>query len=512
MAPNSFQELLDTIDTANTKISNRLGVLDTHIDAIINSGKALLVKIKSGVLLPDQIAQIRSKINSLRDSTLANIGSKNSRISEVEKVFNELLGVSSPEKVAAAKVSDTVAKVPNRQNLLNYGNVEDLFSSASNAPAKYTVAKGVPNRQNLLNYGNVGELFSSGSNAPAKYTVAKGEPNRQNLLNYGNVGDLFSSAPNAPAKYTVAKGEANRNRKNLLNYGNVGELFSSAPNAPAKYTVAKGEANRNRKNLLNYGNVGELFSSASNAPAKYTVAKGEPNRNRKNLLNYGNVGELFSSASNAPAKYTVATGDDYEKDQFAKNIQKRMNIQASVNREKTQELQKQFQKRLAVLYAIDAIPDSNEIRNETHVQQITDAIEAIRVLLQENLQNPINAGLLEYLNQRYSENLRSLVGEMKAKHKPVLKYIVSLAGDLIYFTERIQRPIGIFLKADLQERISILTAVIASLPEENRPNLKGYLNTLYEERQKQSGGKRKTRCGCGLKGGRRTRKTSRRRR
>ena len=346
MAPNSFQELLDTIDTANTKISNRLGVLDTHIDAIINSGKALLVKIKSGVLLPDQIAQIRSKINSLRDSTLANIGSKNSRISEVEKVFNELLGVSSPEKVAAAKVSDTVAKVPNRQNLLNYGNVEDLFSSASNAPAKYT----------------------------------------------------------------------------------------------------------------------------------------------------------------------VATGDDYEKDQFAKNIQKRMNIQASVNREKTQELQKQFQKRLAVLYAIDAIPDSNEIRNETHVQQITDAIEAIRVLLQENLQNPINAGLLEYLNQRYSENLRSLVGEMKAKHKPVLKYIVSLAGDLIYFTERIQRPIGIFLKADLQERISILTAVIASLPEENRPNLKGYLNTLYEERQKQSGGKRKTRCGCGLKGGRRTRKTSRRRR
>ena len=189
-----------------------------------------------------------------------------------------------------------------------------------------------------------------------------------------------------------------------------------------------------------------------------------------------------------------------------------MNIQASVNREKTQELQKQFQKRLAVLYAIDAIPDSNEIRNETHVQQITDAIEAIRVLLQENLQNPINAGLLEYLNQRYSENLRSLVGEMKAKHKPVLKYIVSLAGDLIYFTERIQRPIGIFLKADLQERISILTAVIASLPEENRPNLKGYLNTLYEERQKQSGGKRKTRCGCGLKGGRRTRKTSRRRR
>ena len=410
MAPNSFQELLDTIDTANTKISNRLGVLDTHIDAIINSGKALLVKIKSGVLLPDQIAQIRSKINSLRDSTLANIGSKNSRISEVEKVFNELLGVSSPEKVAAAKVSDTVAKVPNRQNLLNYGNVEDLFSSASNAPAKYTVAKGVPNRQNLLNYGNVGELFSSAPKAPAKYTVAKGEPNRQNLLNYGNVGDLFSSAPNAPAKYTVA------------------------------------------------------------------------------------------------------TGDDYEKDQFAKNIQKRMNIQASVNREKTQELQKQFQKRLAVLYAIDAIPDSNEIRNETHVQQITDAIEAIRVLLQENLQNPINAGLLEYLNQRYSENLRSLVGEMKAKHKPVLKYIVSLAGDLIYFTERIQRPIGIFLKADLQERISILTAVIASLPEENRPNLKGYLNTLYEERQKQSGGKRKTRCGCGLKGGRRTRKTSRRRR
>ena len=100
---------------------------------------------------------------------------------------------------------------------------------------------------------------------------------------------------------------------------------------------------------------------------------------------------------------------------------------------------------------------------------------------------------------------------MATKHKPVLQYIVSLAGDLASFTEGIKRPIGIFPKSDIRVRIDILTSVIATLPEENRAELKGYLNTLYEESQKQSGGRRKTGCGCGLKGGRRTRKATRRR-
>jgi hypothetical protein len=99
---------------------------------------------------------------------------------------------------------------------------------------------------------------------------------------------------------------------------------------------------------------------------------------------------------------------------------------------------------------------------------------------------------------------------MGAKHKPVLKYIVSLAGDLASFTEKIQRPIGIFPKSDIQVRIDILTSVIAKLPEENSAELREYMYSLH--RVNQSGGKRNTRCGCGLKGGRRTRKATRKRR
>ena len=319
MASKSFQELLATIDKANTNISSKLGTLDTHITAIIKAGNTLLRKIKSGTLLPDQIAQIRGKLNSLRESTLANIGSKNARISEVETVFNELLGESE------------------RKNVLSTPNVPTA-------------------------------------------TV----PNRKNLLNYGNVGDLFSSAPEAQP---------------------------------------------------------------------YNVARGVPNR-----------------------------------------------------------INKEAQKR-SVLSTLNTIPDSNTVINDTHVTQVREAIEATRGLLQANAQDPIHAGLLEYVNQRYSQsqNTRSFIGEMATKHKPVLKYIVSLASDLASFTEGIKRPIGIFPKSDIRVRIDILTSVIATLPEENRAELKGYLNTLYEESQKQSGGRRKTGCGCGVTGGRRTRKATRRR-
>jgi len=400
MASKSFQELLATIDKANTNISSKLGTLDTHITAIIKAGNTLLRKIKSGTLLPDQIAQIRGKLNSLRESTLANIGSKNARISEVETVFNELLGESE------------------RKNVLSTPNVGTAT---------------VPNRKNVLSTPNVGTA-----------TV----PNRKNLLNYGNVGDLFSSAPEAP-KYNVARGTPNRNSKNLLNYGNVGDLFSSAPEAP-KYNVARGTPNRT--NLLNYGNVGDLFSSAPEAQP-YNVARGVPNR-----------------------------------------------------------INKEAQKR-SVLSTLNTIPDSNTVINDTHVTQVREAIEATRGLLQANAQDPIHAGLLEYVNQRYSQsqNTRSFIGEMATKHKPVLKYIVSLASDLASFTEGIKRPIGIFPKSDIRVRIDILTSVIATLPEENRAELKGYLNTLYEESQKQSGGRRKTGCGCGVTGGRRTRKATRRR-
>jgi len=263
-----------------------------------------------------------------------------------------------------------------------------------------------------------------------------------------------------------------------------------------------------------------LFSSAGEAPKNYKVARGTPNRNSKNLLKYGNVGDLFSSAPEAQP-YKVATGQNYE------NAKK-----ANVERQRTRELERLASQQAnsgnlfeplnpangnpaQVLSKINAIPDSKSASTNNakiRVQNIVEAIQAVRVFLQQ-VQTEINDGLLDYLNQRYSVDPRSLIGEMGAKHKPVLKYIVSLAGDLASFTEKIQRPIGIFPKSDIQVRIDILTSVIATLPEENRAELIEYMNSLY--RVNQSGGrkrgKRNTRCGCGLKGGRRTRKATRKR-
>jgi hypothetical protein len=407
MASESLNTLLKSIDEANTKISNRLGLLDTHITAIITAGKALLAKIKAGTLLPDQIAQIRGKLNSLREKTLANVGSKNTRIQELEELFTQLLGASPPNTATP-----------------NAGN---------------------------LGLGNIGNYFSSARNSPKNYKVARGEPNRnsENLLNYGNVGNLFSSAGDAPKNYTVARGTPNRNSKNLLKYGNVGDLFSSAPEAPKNYKVATGQ---------NYENA-----KKANVERQRTR---ELERLASQQANSGNLFEPLNPANGNPAQ---------------------------------------------VLSKINAIPDSKSASTNNakiRVQNIVEAIQAVRVFLQ--VQTEINDGLLDYLNQRYSVDPRSLNGEMGAKHKPVLKYIVSLAGDLASFTEKIQRPIGIFPKSDIQVRIDILTSVIAKLPEENSAELREYMYSLH--RVNQSGGKRNTRCGCGLKGGRRTRKATRKRR
>ena len=385
MASNGLTNLLKRIEEANANISGKLGTLDTHITAIITAGKALLSKIKAGVLLPDQIAQIRGKLNSLREKTLANVGSKNSRIQELEKLFTELLGESPPNTAT-----------PDAGNPLGLGNVEDLLSSKPNPP-KYTVATG------------------------QGYENAKMAKNIRMRMN--------ARALENNAEREKKKGELQELQRLASQQATIGQ----SPNT----------------------SVSSFNTNGTNSP-------GANNHNQFEALN---------SAISNPANSNPET----------------------------------------VLAKINVIPNSKSASTNNakiRVQNIVEAIQAVRVFLQQ-MPTEINDGLLEYIDQRYTVDPRSLIGEMGTKHKPVLKYIVSLAGDFAHFTERIQRPIGIFPKSDIQVRIDILTAVIATLPEENRTELIEYMNSLY--RVKQSGGKRKTRCGCGLKGGRRTRKATRRR-
>ena len=412
MASNGLTNLLKRIDEANANISGKLGTLDTHITAIIAAGNALLAKIKSGVLLPDQIAQIRGKLNSLREKTLANVGSKNTRIQELEELFTQLLGASPP-----------------KTDPLNAGNP-------------------------LSNYA-------------------------KNLL--------FYEGPKIPNSYKVVTGQGYENAKNIRSRMNAQALQNNAERERKKAELQQLISTQQAQNIRSRMNAQALQNNVE--------------RERKKT----DLQELQRLAANQQAQ-----------------IEQSSNPFEPLNPANSNPEQ--------VLAKINAIPDSKSATTNNakkRVQNIVEAIQAVQVFLKQ-MPNEISNGLLDYIDQRYRVDPRSLIGvdprslisEMGTKHKPVLKYIVSLAGDLASFTKGIKRPTGIFpksdlsvqTKSDLSVRIDILTAVIAKLPEEKTTEeLKNYLFSLQDEYQTlaQSGGKRKTRCGCGLKGGRRTRKAKR---
>jgi hypothetical protein len=332
-------------------------------------------------------------------------------------------------------------------------------------------------------------------------------------LNYGNVGNYFSSARNAPKNYKVARGTPNRNSENPLNYGNVGDLFSSAPEAPKNYKVATGQnyenakmANVDRQRTRDLQQLATQPATIGQSPNTVTFQTNS-NENNASVSSFNDNGVNGSRDPRNVELREINSNSVSSENGTNSPVANSGNLFEPLNPANGNPAQ--------VLSKINAIPDSKSASTNNakiRVQNIVEAIQAVRVFLQ--VQTEINDGLLDYLDQRYSVDPRSLIGEMGAKHKPVLKYIVSLAGDLASFTEKIQRPIGIFPKSDIQVRIDILTSVIATLPEENRAELIEYMNSLY--RVKQSGGrkrgKRNTRCGCGLKGGRRTRKATRKRR
>jgi hypothetical protein len=92
----SLTKLLDTINEANTNITNRIGTLGTHIEDILDAGRKILKQIELGLLSPRNIDMIYDKLQQLRTKTLSSINEKNGKITEIQSMFAKLLAAVSP--------------------------------------------------------------------------------------------------------------------------------------------------------------------------------------------------------------------------------------------------------------------------------------------------------------------------------------------------------------------------------------------------------------------------------
>jgi hypothetical protein len=162
---------------------------------------------------------------------------------------------------------------------------------------------------------------------------------------------------------------------------------------------------------------------------------------------------------------------------------------------------------------VDRLPVSaNNSGKIAHLKTITDGIDSLKTFLQQDLTNPINRGLLAYVDTYYTgKPPQTLVGAMVTKHKPILLYILSLANTTVPdFIAGIQVKIPIFDKSDISARKDILGLVIAEFPEGQKTQFEVVQTGIMAELEAaaQRGGY-KSRCGCGiparrtLRGGRR---------
>ena len=169
---------------------------------------------------------------------------------------------------------------------------------------------------------------------------------------------------------------------------------------------------------------------------------------------------------------------------------------------------------------LQTIPDENKLpvnannsRKIAHLKTITDGIDSLKSFLRQNETNPINRGLLAYVDTYYTgKPPQTLVGAMVTKHKPILLYILSLANTTVPdFITGIQVKIPIFDKSDISARKDILGLVIAEFPEGQKTQFEVVQTGIMAELEAaaQRGGY-KSRCGCGIPA-RRTSRGGRRR-
>jgi hypothetical protein len=146
---------------------------------------------------------------------------------------------------------------------------------------------------------------------------------------------------------------------------------------------------------------------------------------------------------------------------------------------------------------------------EKRKDKLENSIKFVREFLEKD-STPRSLALLEYVKEKYDgQTMAALEGEMDKKHIPVLRFILTLATSPdLEFIKALDTPIPtLFAKTDLNVRSNLITKVTPAFSGVITKMLATIKGKLMEQRAAQSGGGRKTRCGCGIKfGGRRTRR------
>lgn len=484
----SLDQLLGKIADANTNISNRIGTLGTHIDSIVEAAQKILDKIRSGSLRPDQIAQIRDKLEDLRVKTMRNINAKNGRIAEIDRIFKELLAAVSPNGQEEGEEEEEEEEG------------EEQLSQALQAFSPQT-------QEQMLSYAlPIRQAFQE--NPIAKQTIQevyeafqRGEVDAPRFIHYLRrfVILLNIGAKNLPSQANYTQ-KGFRALTNILN-AKTGYTVSVEPPLPQLSTPADFQQIQVavQRMLPPKVNIQALLRSQTLAQSDvelYYLLHSilEVREERQGLTN-----QRQTNQQGAPLLMNqVPPASPLE---FASPPLTKESVEAKLL----------------------AIPDDSSLpqtitATQIHLKKITDGIDSLKRFLQQN-DSPINRGLFAYIDRNYTETFpKSLVGAMVNKHKPILLYILSLANITVQqFITAIQVNIPIFKMSDISARKDILGLVIAEFPEGQTEQFKNVQNTIMAEleRAAQRGGY-KTRCGCGiparrtLRGGRRrkgTRKT-----
>jgi len=150
---------------------------------------------------------------------------------------------------------------------------------------------------------------------------------------------------------------------------------------------------------------------------------------------------------------------------------------------------------------------------ENRKDKMENSIKFVREFLEKD-DTPRSKALLDYVKEKYDgQTMAALEGEMDKKHIPVLRYILTLATSPdLDFIKSLDKPIpgDLYEKTDLNVRSNLITKVAPTFSGVIPKMLATIKGRLTEKRAAQSGGSRKTRCGCGTFGGRRTRRVSQR--
>ena len=463
---SALDELLDKIRQANTNISNRLGSLNDHITQIVEAGKEILRKIQSGHLQPGQIAQIRDRIEALRVKTMSNIDSRNGRIAEIQRIFDELLAVSPTAAQPVAPVAQPVAPT----------NVSGLeMALASFQP---------DTRDKILGYATpIADAFQE--NPIAMQTIKE-------LFEGFKRGDL--DAPrfiHYLRRFAILLNITGTNLPSEANYAKGFKALTNVLNAKTGYKVSVEQP------------LPQLTNGKDYTTIQSAVQGMIPNVNIPQLVSANKVAK-----SDIELFYILQTVMRFMEGQpqLANQGQLQLTNQAQGPSANNGNLAKQVEDNLEAIPDVEKLP-LNVNGRTTHLRKIINGINSLKAYLNQDTTNPINRGLLAYIERNYTlpeeNSAKSFVGTMKQKHKPVLTFILSLANTTVEeFKRGILTKIPIFNKSDTRARFDILGLVIAEFPEAEREQFKDPQDSIMGELTAQQGGRRS--CGCGIKGGRRT--------